>query len=280
MCFVAPGHPSAHNALTFVMATIALIVSISGAHAQTQSVPFLRCKYFHDQRAFPFDEIPSQALQDARTEYEMKWRHLLSDAAPAIPGNTWSAIGPTQTTGSGILTPVGRITTIAIHPVDSNTIYIGGAQGGVWKTTNGGNSWTPLTDAQCSLAMGSVAIDPVNPNIVYAGTGEENFSADSYYGCGVLKSIDGGLTWTQTGASVFLSSLSGGARIGRVLINPATAGSTTTTTLLAATTFGLYRSTDSGATWNQVLGGTATDVLIDPGNTSIVYAALGATNGS
>src|ERR1044071_3579642 len=100
MCFVRRPHPSVHDALKLVITTLGFIISIvSAAHAQTESLPFLRWKYFHEQRAFPFDEIPSQALQEARTEYETKWRHLLSDAAPAIPGNTWSAIGPTQTTG-------------------------------------------------------------------------------------------------------------------------------------------------------------------------------------
>src|SRR5204862_5471156 len=120
---------------------------------------------------------------------------------------------------------------IAVHPTDPLTIYIGAAQGGVWKTTNGGTTWTALTDGQCSLAMGSVAIDPVNPQIVYAGTGEQNFSGDSYYGCGVLRSIDGGSTWTQLGASVFVTT-SGGATISRLLVDPGRAGSTTAPTLL------------------------------------------------
>ena len=105
----------------------------------------------------------------------------------------------------------GRITSIAIDPKNSQTLYIGGATGGVWKTTNGGTTWTPLTDNECGLAIGSVAVDPVNPQIVYAGTGEENFSSDSYQGCGVLRSTNGGATWTQLGATTFISA-SGTAR--------------------------------------------------------------------
>ena len=152
---------------------------------------------------------------------------------------------------------------------------MGPATGGVWKTTNGGTSWTPLTDTQCSLAMGSIAIDPSNHLIVYAGTGEENFSADSYYGCGILKSTDGGATWTQTGASVFAPAGQAGATISKLVIHP-----TTTSTLLVATSFGLYRSTNSGSTYTQVLAGTATDVVIDPVTTSTMYAALGNIFGS
>ena len=78
-----------------------------------------------------------------------------------------------------------------------------------------------------------IAIDPVTPTIIYAGTGELDFSADSYYGCGVLRSIDGGTSWTQFGASVF-DSAAGGARVSRVVVDRATAGSTTGTTVLAA----------------------------------------------
>ena len=102
--------------------------------------------------------------------------------------------------------------------------------------------------------MGSIVIDPSNPLIVYAGTGEENFTADSYYGCGVLKSLDGGASWTQMGAAVFATT-SGGARIGKIVIRP-----TATSTLVVASSFGLYRSVNGGVSFTQVLAGTATDV--------------------
>src|SRR5260370_31240703 len=100
----------------------------------------------------------------------------------------------------------GPLNAIAFDRTNSNIIYVGAATGGVWKTTDGGASWTALTDSQCSTAMGSIVIDPSNPVVVYAGTGEENFSADSYYGCGVLKSSDGGASWTQMGAAVFATT--------------------------------------------------------------------------
>jgi hypothetical protein len=181
----------------------------------------------------------------------------------------WQQLGPERIPSN--ITSTGRLTAIAVHPNDPNTIYVGGAQGGVWKTIDGGTTWMPRTDKECSLAMGSIAIDPVNPEIVYAGTGEQHFSGDSYYGCGVLRSGDGGATWVQLGASIFQTD-SGRARISRVVIEPSTAGSTFNTTVFVASDFGVYRSTNSGATWTMVLDGIATDLVMDPSNNQLWYA--------
>src|SRR5205085_10530564 len=96
--------------------------------------------------------------------------------------------------------------------------YIGSAGGGVWKTTNStaaNPSWTPLTDTQVSPFIGSVTLAPSNPSIVYVGTGEEELRALSFYGKGVLKSTDGGATWTLLGASVFDRTV-----IGNIVVHP------------------------------------------------------------
>src|SRR5260370_32661124 len=97
----------------------------------------------------------------------------------------------------------GPLNAIAFDRTNSNIIYVGAATGGVWKTTDGGASWTALTDSQCSTAMGSIVIDPSNPVVVYAGTGEENFSADSYYGCGGVETSNGGPNLAQSRAQGF-----------------------------------------------------------------------------
>ena len=193
----------------------------------------------------------------------------------ALADTRWRALGPERVDETGHMR-AGRVSAIAIHPRDPNILYAGAAQGGVWRSDDAGASWTPLTDNECSLAMGSIAIDPVNPEIIYAGTGEQHFSGDSYYGCGVLRSLNGGQTWEQLGAGVFVrkSRWSLGARISRVLIDPTTAGSANSTTVLAATTFGLFRSANSGRTWTEVLDGVATDLVMDPGDPSVLYAAL------
>lgn len=236
-------------------------------------------QWFYFQRAYPFDRIPAGARQRAREQLAAALRLGLMPQA-AISGTQWVSIGPAPIGEPEFpwANASGRVSAIAIHPTDPNIVYIGAAQGGVWKSTDAGASWTPLTDEQCSLAMGALAIDPVNPNIIYAGTGEQHFSGDSYYGCGVLRSIDGGLTWVQLGASVFdLDSANGGARISRILIDPVTAGSAHNTTIYVASDLGLYRSTDSGAHFLRVLGpfsdfySPVTDLVMDPTNPRILY---------
>jgi photosystem II stability/assembly factor-like uncharacterized protein len=186
----------------------------------------------------------------------------------------WQGLGPFRIESAD----AGRLVTIAIDPRDPRVLYVGGAQGGVWKSTDGGGSWRPLTDGECSLAMGSVALDPVNPDIIYAGTGELHFSSVSYYGCGVLRSLDGGETWTQLGAPVF-DTEDGGARISSVIVDRATAGSSFATTVVVSSSFGVFRSTDSGQTWQVTLPGIATDLVVHPGDPRILYAALGNPSG-
>jgi hypothetical protein len=95
----------------------------------------------------------------------------------------------------------GRIADVACHPTDPDILYIGAAEGGVFKTTDGGQSWIPTFDFESSLSIGDLAVDPNDPDVVYAGTGEPNGGGGSvtYGGTGVFKTTNGGATWTNVG---------------------------------------------------------------------------------
>ncbi len=162
----------------------------------------------------------------------------------------------------------GRTNSVAFHPTDPNTIYIAAAQGGVWKTTDGGLNWIPLTDNLSTLACGDVVVDQSNPNILYLGTGELNYSGDSQYGDGIFKSTDAGATWVQ------VATTSVGARFSQLAIDPSN-----TSIIYAAGSLGVYKTTNGGVNWiSTVSGSNANCVIIDPSNTQTVYASTGGTS--
>jgi photosystem II stability/assembly factor-like uncharacterized protein len=275
-------------ALLFLMTGFSLLAL---ALRQTQEkekrdVQRQRQEWFYRQRAFPHTFVPAGARQSALKQLEQKLtgeeatRALFPESAPAS-SPSWTFIGP-QPIQTPYSDPIvsGRVTALAIDPGDVNTVYLGGAQGGVWKTTSGGSTWTPLTDMQISTAIGSIALDPSNSNTIYVGTGEENFNGDSYFGAGILKSTNGGTTWTQL-CGPFCGPVGqdgyygGGARIGALAVHPSNGQ-----ILLAAVALlfqdGVYRSADGGNSWTRVLSGNPADsVLFDPTNGNVAYASLG-----
>ena len=264
---------------------LALNVTPALARGQTRvDKPAARDSAFIMPRQFPYDHIPSGALQAALSQMQRQWpetrvnrtapMNLTASATTFQSTQSWTALGPAPINVSGSFPYTGRINSIALHPTDPQTIYIGTATGGVWKTTNGGTSWTPLTDAARADSPWAASRSTRRTHkIVYAGTGEANFSLcwTGYEGCGVLISTDGGTTWTQSGASIWVAA-SGSAAISKIIVDTATAGSTTSTVVLVGSEAGLYRSTNSGSTWTSVLTGTITDIVASP-NANEYYAA-------
>ena len=186
----------------------------------------------------------------------------------------WTAIGPSQNIG-------GRILSIAIDPSDNNHILIGSASGGIWRTTTAGvgtNAWRPVTTNFPVLGVNSIIIHPGNRDIIYAGTGEvyrtgnsnigyNVWKARGTYGVGVLKSTDGGITWSQVLARN-MSDLWG--------VQMLTFDHVNADIVYACTTDGLYRTTNAGATWTKILNKIyVSDIAINPTNTNQLVVAVG-----
>ena len=172
----------------------------------------------------------------------------------------WTFIGPpTVPTNGG----AGRCNFVRFHPTDPNTIFVGSPSGGLWKSVNGGANWTTNTD-QLSQVIGctDIAIDPTNTQIMYMATGDGD--AGDNYTVGLLKSTDGGTTWNPTGLSFYVPQT---RMMSKVLINP-----NSTSTILVATSAGIFRSTDGGVTFTNVQAGSFKDMEFKPGDPNTVYA--------
>jgi photosystem II stability/assembly factor-like uncharacterized protein len=216
----------------------------------------------------PATAAPQPAPAQAETSTEVPGGAEDEEAKGPWHGLTWRLIGPFRG---------GRVLAVSGVVGDSRTYYFGGAAGGVWKSTDGGLSWRPVTDKTTDMApsIGAIAVAPSDPNVVYAGTGEACIRGDIVGGNGVYKSIDAGKTWAYVG-------LRETHAIGRLIVNPKNPD----IVLVAALGHpfgpnperGIFRTTDGGKTWSKVLykdentGGI--DLAFDPTNSSIVFAAL------
>ncbi len=227
---------------------------------------FKREKWFYEQRMYPYNKLPDDAYGRS---YEQKM--LLRQQNGFYNDNllAWIPLGPTPGYYFSYTNITGRTVTAMYDPANQNTIYIGCAFGGVWKSTNGGLNWQAKSDNTVSMSSGSIVIDPNNTNIIYYGTGEATYSAASYYGRGMLKSTDGGNTWTN-----YTAGLPNLTYCARLLIRP----DSTNILFAAMGNSGLYKSTDAGINWAIVLAGRCDDVVASPTGDSIYAIGSGVSN--
>ncbi len=219
--------------------------------------------WFFTERAYPHGRIPLDRWELAKEQAALLERAGKDRAA------AWTPRGPTNIGG--------RITDIAVDPFDEDIVFAAAAEGGVFRTLDGGQSWTPLFDDQTSLSMGAVAIDPANTQVIYAGTGEVNPGGGSvaYGGTGLYRSLDHGATWTLIG-------LEDSGSIGRIRIDPADPD----TIFVAVMGYlwennperGVYRTRDGGATWSRVLylndETGCVDLIMRPDDPDVLLAAM------
>src|SRR5258708_17132155 len=170
----------------------------------------------------------------------------------------------------------GRVTTVTGVPSEPATFYMGSTGGGVWKTTDSGNSWLNVSDGFFSVAsMGAVEVSLSNPNVVYAGTGSSKIRSNVSMGRGLYKSADAGKTWTFEG-------LRDTGQISTIRVHPANPDLVYAAVLgnpfIATKERGVYRSTDGGKTWKNVLfvaenvGGA--DLEIQPGHPNVLFSCM------
>src|SRR6185369_1097151 len=231
-------------------------------HGSPEAGPAGADQFFTGQRLYPFGQNPQldaayRAAQDQATS-------LARDAARSsfTAAAAWTPLGPSNVGG--------RVTDLVVDPVRANTVYAGAATGGVWRSTDGGQTFNAAWPTNVTPSIGALAITPTGT--LYAGTGEGNPGGGSvtFPGNGVYRSTDGGTTWAPAG-------LAGSDRIGRLAIDPTNANrifaAATGSLFVPGGVRGLYRTTDGGVTWQLVLAGAngttgAVDVAIDPSNPS------------
>jgi photosystem II stability/assembly factor-like uncharacterized protein len=189
--------------------------------------------------------LPAEKLLEARRhKYTMPaYSVALHRAvmAPSLNAEREANLGSWRSVGPGNLG--GRTRSFLIRPGNANIMYAGAVAGGVWKTTDGGKTWNPLADLLPTIAVSALAMDPNNPDTLYAGTGE-SYAGDGIRGVGIFKTTDGGTHWTQ---------LSGTANQGFYYVNKIVVSPNNSRNLYAATWFGVYVSTNGGTTWSLAL---------------------------
>ncbi len=219
-------------------------------------VKYKRWEWYWKSRIMPDGSFPDlmnnqRIFQDAKNSVDDS-RDLTSP---------WTNIN--QTSGDGGYNGMGRATSIAFHPTDPDIFYVGAPIGGIWKTTDGGETYSAIGDSLPYVSVGNICVDHQNPDILYITIGDH--SGWWNYGLGVYKSTDGGQNWFPTAN---ISSFTNSVAYLKMVMNPLNSQE-----LFVAQTNGLFRTQDGGNTWDIVRDGSHHDVVYKPGSDAVVYCA-------
>ncbi|MFN8395080.1 MAG: hypothetical protein U0176_10565 [Bacteroidia bacterium] len=221
---------------------------------------FRRWEYINQTLVQPDGKL--QRPEHVWQEYNRYMRDWSAQSATLrSAGGNWTYVGaaayPTNNTGQPC--GMGRVNSLAFHPTDPATLYAGAANGGLWKSTNDGATWTNLSNNLPWLGVSSIVVQPSNPNTIYIGTGDRD--GGNGIGMGVFKSLDAGAHWEQMNTGM------GNVTVGAMLMHPGDPN-----TLLAATNTGIYKTTNAGSTWTLRANGDFRDLQFKPGDPNTVYA--------
>ncbi len=218
---------------------------------------FKRWEWYMSRRVTPSGEFPNPMIAyNEKKKIQSQSSHRMKN----ITAN-WMPLGPSPIPSGG---GAGRLNCIAINPLNTNTIYVGAPDGGVWKSNDGGTSWNTTTDLLATLGVSDIVIDPNDTSIVYIATGDGD-GRDSY-STGVMKSVDGGATWNLTGFNWQTNSR---RYICRLILDP-----TNSNILLAGTKTGILKTIDGGANWTPPMPNIRIyDMQFKPNNHNIIYAS-------
>ncbi len=226
---------------------------------------FKRWEAFMEPRVYPTGEFHHRATWEAYKSESQRPQATGSEA-------TWEHIGPFVTPlniQSNERRGMGRVNYAISHPDDANTIFVCAPAGGLWKSTDGGQSWMTTTDQLASIGSTHVAFHPDDPQTIFLATGDR--FADDTYSIGVLKSTDGGLTWSET---PFNYTVQDQEQVARILIDPEDADH-----IILATSAGIYNSTDGLQTATRVTTGDFYDMEWKPGSNNVIYASTYSWSG-
>ncbi|QMU65863.1 MAG: T9SS type A sorting domain-containing protein [Flavobacteriaceae bacterium] len=222
--------------------------------------PYERWKYRSSFFIKPDGTISNS--NDLWEAWEMK--NAMRATQRAASTNMWTSVGPySHTNTASWSSGQGRVNVVAVDPSNSNTYYAGAPAGGIWKSTDAGVNWTPLTDHLPQIGVSGIAIHPTDSNTIYIATGDDDAGDSS--AVGVWKSTDGGTTWNNTG-TLNASSMN------EIYIHPSNHE-----TVLVATSTGVYKTTNGGTNWVRKLNANIIDLKMKPNDASTWYAASGST---